>query len=54
MRVINAILIININRENLFNDAFNRIIRYTPSELKRRLKIKYRNEEGEDAGGLLR
>eukprot|EP00833_Pecoramyces_ruminatium_P005683 jgi/Orpsp1_1/1179715/evm.model.c7180000070483.1 len=45
---------ININRNNLFNDAFYAFMRKSPQELKNRLIIKYESERGIDAGGLLR
>ncbi|ORX62479.1 HECT-domain-containing protein [Anaeromyces robustus] len=43
-----------INRNNLFNDAFTKIMNKSPEELKKLLRIKYKDEEGIDAGGLLR
>jgi len=54
MNFIDANIIIKINRNNLFNDAFDGIINQSPEELKKRLRIKYIGEEGLDAGGLLR
>jgi len=43
-----------VNRSNLFDDAFNSIMKKSPKELKRKLEIRYKGEEGIDAGGLLR
>jgi len=43
-----------INRSNLFIDAFNAIMKKSPKELKRKLELRYKGEEGVDAGGLLR
>ncbi|ORX67732.1 HECT-domain-containing protein [Anaeromyces robustus] len=45
---------LEINRNNIFDDAYSFIMNKTPSELKKRLKIKYIGESGLDAGGLLR
>jgi len=50
----NSNTIIEVDRNNLFNDTFNSIMCKSPQELKKRLKIKYKKEEGMDAGGLLR
>jgi len=54
MKFENSNVIIEVDRNNLFNDAFNSIMCKSPQELKKRLKIKYKKEEGMDAGGLLR
>jgi len=54
MNFVDANIIIEINRNNLFNDAFNGIMSQSPEELKKRLRIKYIGEEGLDASGLLR
>jgi len=45
---------IEINRNNLFNDAFYSIMSKSSQELKKQLTVKYIGEEGTDAGGLLR
>jgi len=45
---------IEINRNDLFNDAFYSIMNKSSQELKKKLTIKYIGEEGTDAGGLLR
>jgi len=50
----NLNLNIYINRKSLFYDAYYQIMRKSPLELKSRLRIKYKGEEGLDAGGLLR
>ncbi|OUM69103.1 hypothetical protein PIROE2DRAFT_2988 [Piromyces sp. E2] len=47
---------IEIDRNDLFNDAFNAFMNKSPEELKelkKKLKIKYKGEDGIDAGGLL-
>ncbi len=54
MNVTDINTIIEVERNNLFNDAFNSIMNKFPQELKGRLKIRYSEEEGLDAGGLLR
>jgi len=43
-----------INRNNLFNDAYQEIMRRLPDDMKNRLSIEYEGEEGVDCGGLLR
>jgi len=47
-------LYISINRKSLFYDAYDQIINESPYELKKKLRIKYIEESGIDAGGLLR
>jgi len=54
MNFIDANIIIEINRNNLFNDALNSIMNLSPEELKKRLRINYIEEEGLDAGCFLR
>jgi len=46
--------VIRIDRRNLFNDAFKKIMDISSCNLKNRLIIKYVDEEGLDCGGLLR
>ncbi len=43
-----------INRNNIFYDAYDQIIRKNPNDLKKKIKIKYIGEEGIDSGGLSR
>ncbi len=45
---------IEVDRNNLFNDAFYSIMNKSPQELKGRFRIIYKGENGLDAGGLLR
>jgi len=45
---------IEIDRNDLFNDAFYSIMSKSSQELKKQLKIKYIEEVGIDVGGLLR
>ncbi len=54
MRILNSATGIEVDRSNLFNDAISGIMNKSPQELKRRLRIIYKREEGLDAGGLLR
>jgi len=54
MNMHNADLEITINRKNLFYDTYDQIINKTPLELKKKLYIKYKREEGIDAGGLMK
>jgi len=50
----NNIVDIFVDRKNLFFDAYDQIMSKNPVELKTILNIKYKGEEGIDAGGLLR
>ncbi|KAK7504720.1 hypothetical protein BaRGS_00004206 [Batillaria attramentaria] len=45
---------INISRENLFEDSFAQIMRLQPFDLRRRLYIIFKGEEGLDYGGVAR
>ncbi|GAA5900461.1 uncharacterized protein JCM6883_002851 [Sporobolomyces salmoneus] len=43
-----------VRRSNLFEDAFSEVMKYPGSELKKRLMITFRGEEGVDFGGVSR
>lgn len=45
---------ITVRRSNIFEDAYGEIMRFPPSELKKRLMIKFHGEDGLDYGGLSR
>jgi len=45
---------IELERNDIFRDAFYIIMTKSPQELKKRPIIRYKGEEGVDAGGLLR
>ena len=45
---------INVSRSQIFDDSFRELHRKTADEWKSRLYIVFDNEEGQDAGGLLR
>lgn len=45
---------ISVSRQTLFEDSFNQIMRLQPYELRRRLYIIFRGEEGLDYGGVAR
>ncbi|ESO12819.1 hypothetical protein HELRODRAFT_62284, partial [Helobdella robusta] len=45
---------INVTRENLFEDSFQQIMRLQPMDLRRRLFIVIKGEEGLDYGGIAR
>ncbi|KAH9487763.1 WW domain containing E3 ubiquitin protein ligase 1 [Bulinus truncatus] len=45
---------ITVSRENLFEDSFAQIMRLQPFDLRRRLYIIFKGEEGLDYGGLAR
>jgi len=43
-----------VSRENLFEESFNQIMRFKADDLKKRLFIKFKGEEGLDYGGVSR
>ncbi|CAL9736741.1 E3 ubiquitin-protein ligase Rsp5p [Monosporozyma servazzii] len=45
---------IKVRRNNIFEDAYQEIMRQTPEDLKKRLMIKFDGEEGLDYGGVSR
>ncbi|KAG1702350.1 E3 ubiquitin-protein ligase Su(dx) [Nymphon striatum] len=45
---------INVTRQTVFEDSFHQIMRLQPYELRRRLYIMFRGEEGLDYGGVCR
>ncbi|GAB0086383.1 hypothetical protein DMENIID0001_004360 [Sergentomyia squamirostris] len=47
-------LAIHVNRMNVFEDSFRELYRRNPEEWKNRFYISFEDEEGQDAGGLLR
>jgi len=54
MHIFKANLEITIDRKNLFYDTYYQIMNKNPFELKKRLIITFKEEEGIDFGGLLR
>ena len=45
---------IKVRRNHIFEDSYTEIMRQSPIDLKRRLKIKFEGEDGSDYGGLAR
>lgn len=45
---------ITVSRQNIFEDSFSQIMRVPPHELRRRLFITFKGEEGLDYGGIAR
>ncbi|XP_017135160.2 probable E3 ubiquitin-protein ligase HERC4 isoform X1 [Drosophila miranda] len=45
-------IVLNVTRENLVQDSLRELQHYTKSDLKKPLKIKFQDEEAEDAGGV--
>ncbi|XP_017023158.1 probable E3 ubiquitin-protein ligase HERC4 isoform X2 [Drosophila kikkawai] len=45
-------IVLNVTRENLVQDSLRELQRYSQSDLKKPLKIKFHGEEAEDAGGV--
>ncbi len=54
MNILDSNTFIKVDRNNLFNDAFSDIMNKSPQELKGRLGVIYKREEGIDAGGWLK
>lgn len=47
-------LAVHVHRANVFEDSFRELYRRNPEEWKNRFYIVFEDEEGQDAGGLLR
>lgn len=47
-----AFVVLNVSRENIVDDTIRELTKYDPRELKRPLRVKFQNEEAEDAGGV--
>lgn len=45
---------ISVTRNNLFEDSFQEIMRKNPIDLRRRLYIQFKGEDGLDYGGIAR
>ena len=45
---------IEVSREDVFEDSYRQIMRMRPKDLKKRLMIKFRGEDGLDYGGIAR
>lgn len=45
---------VHVRRSNIFEDSFRELYRRSPEEWKNRFYIVFEDEEGQDAGGLLR
>jgi len=54
MKFVDSYTFIEVDRNNIFRDAFNGIMTKSSKELKNRLRIIFKEEEGVDASGLLR
>uniref|UniRef100_A0A6B2EBR4 Putative hect e3 ubiquitin ligase n=1 Tax=Phlebotomus kandelakii TaxID=1109342 RepID=A0A6B2EBR4_9DIPT len=50
--LVNPFLALNVTRENLVQDTIHELSRYSANEFKRPLRVKFRGEEAEDAGGV--
>ena len=47
-------MIMQINRKTVFEDSFRQLSRKTPEEMRNKLYVIFKDEDGQDAGGLLR
>lgn len=47
-----AFVVLNVSRENIVYDTIRELYKYDTRELKRPLRVKFQNEEAEDAGGV--
>ncbi|XP_070528774.1 probable E3 ubiquitin-protein ligase HERC4 isoform X3 [Cardiocondyla obscurior] len=45
-------VILHVSRNNIVNDTLEQLFKYDSSELKRPLRVKFRDEEAEDVGGV--
>ncbi len=48
------LMYLTVHREEVFEDSYAEIMHYDPEVLKGKIKIEFKHEEGEDAGGLTR
>ncbi|XP_077295148.1 HECT and RLD domain containing E3 ubiquitin ligase 4 isoform X2 [Arctopsyche grandis] len=46
------LILLQVSRENIVSDTLTELSHYGPSDLKKPLKVKFHNEEAEDAGGV--
>lgn len=53
-RIENHFVYINVSRDTIMHDSLNAILSISPEALKGVLKIKFKNEEGVDSGGVTR
>ena len=54
MKFVDSYTFLEVDRNNIFRDAFNGLMTKSSQELKKRLRIIYKEEETADASGLLR
>jgi len=54
MRTLQGQCHVTVRRNNIFEDSYAEVMRFTPQELKKRLMIKFSGEEGLDYGGVSR
>ncbi|XP_024882774.1 probable E3 ubiquitin-protein ligase HERC4 isoform X1 [Temnothorax curvispinosus] len=45
-------VVLHVSRNNIVNDTLQQLFKYDSSELKRPLRVKFRDEEAEDVGGV--
>ncbi|XP_011049375.1 PREDICTED: probable E3 ubiquitin-protein ligase HERC4 isoform X2 [Acromyrmex echinatior] len=45
-------VILHVSRNNIVNDTLDQLLKYDSNELKRPLRVKFRDEEAEDVGGV--
>jgi len=45
---------IEVSREEIFEESYRQIMKMRPKDLKKRLMVKFRGEEGLDYGGVAR
>ncbi|KAH8303684.1 hypothetical protein KR018_011658 [Drosophila ironensis] len=49
---VSQFIVLNVTRDNLVQDSLRELERYSQTDLKKPLKIKFQGEEAEDAGGV--
>ncbi|XBW37541.1 hypothetical protein QEN19_003121 [Hanseniaspora menglaensis] len=54
LRILPGQCLIKVQRSNIFEDAYQEIMRQSPEDLKKRLMIEFDGEEGVDYGGVSR
>ncbi|XP_011688741.1 PREDICTED: probable E3 ubiquitin-protein ligase HERC4 isoform X3 [Wasmannia auropunctata] len=48
----NQFVVLHVSRNNIVNDTLDQLFKYDPKDLKRPLRVKFRDEEAEDVGGV--
>lgn len=48
------VLLIQVSREEIFEESYRQIMKMSPKDLKKKLMVKFKTEDGLDYGGIAR